>query len=74
MELKEVKGVPMYILTKTCRKIEGKETVLFGVADECRDYGDFTADMTKAEKFVNLLNSENVESVHVPDIIEDMFY
>lgn len=64
----------MYILTKYCMKNEGKETVLFGVADESCDYGDFTDNMAKAEEFVDLLNSEKVESIHVPDIIEDMFY
>lgn len=64
----------MYILTKNRIMVEGKETVMFGVADESRDYGDFTDNVTKAEKFVDLLNSEKVESVHVPDIIEDMFY
>ena len=64
----------MYILTKICKKIEGKETVLFGVADDNHDYSDFTDNMAKAEDFVNMLNSQKVESVHVPDIIEDMFY
>ncbi len=64
----------MYILTKNCMETEGKKTVLFGVADECRDYGDFTDNRAKAEEFVDLLNSAKVESVHVPDIIEDMFY
>ncbi len=64
----------MYFLTKTCKQIEDEEAVLFGIADESHDYGDFTDDQTKAEKFVELLNSERVESVHVPDIIEDMFY
>ncbi len=71
---KEVIWVPMYILTKNCRRVENKDIVLFGVADESHDYGDFTDDMTKAENFVELLNSERVESVHVPEIIEDMFY
>ena len=64
----------MYILTKAHRQIEGKETILFGIADESRDYGDFTDDLAQAERFVNLLNFEKVESVHVADIIEDMFY
>lgn len=64
----------MYILTKNRIMVEGKETVMFGVADESRDYGDFTDNMAKSEDFVDLLNSEKVESVHVPDIIEDMFY
>ena len=64
----------MYILTKSCKQIENKETVLFGVADESFDFGDYTDDKAKAEKFVELLNSEKVESVHVPDIIEDLFY
>ena len=64
----------MYILTKKCKKIESEDIVLFGVADESCDYGDFTDDMAKAEEFIALLNYEKVESVHVPDIIEDMFY
>ncbi len=64
----------MYIMTKSCKKIEDKDIVLFGVADESCDYGDFTDNLTKAEDFVNLLNSEKVESVHIHDIIEDMFY
>lgn len=64
----------MYFLTKACKQIEGKEAVLFGVADESHDFGDFTDDMTKAEHLVELLNSEKVEAVHVADIIEDMFY
>lgn len=64
----------MYILTKVCRQIDGRKIVWFGVADERHDFGDFTDDMTKAEKFVELLNSEKVEAMHVADIIEDMFY
>lgn len=64
----------MYFLTKNCKQIEDEKAVLFGIADESRDYGDFTDDQAKAEEFVELLNSERVEPVHVPDIIEDMFY
>lgn len=64
----------MYVLTKNCRRIEDNEVILFGVADESHDFGDFTDDMTKAANLVELLNSQNVESIHVHDIIEDMFY
>ncbi len=64
----------MYFLTKNCRRIEDDEVILFGVADEGHDYGDFTDDMTKAANFVEMLNSQKVESVHVQDILEDMFY
>ena len=64
----------MYFLTKASRQIEDDEVILFGVADESHDFGDFTDDMTKAANLVELLNSEKVESVHVSDIIEDMFY
>lgn len=74
MEQKEVKGAFMYYLTETCKRIEDKKTVLFGVADESRDYGDFTEDLAQAEHFIDLLNSQKVESVHVADIIEDLFY
>ncbi len=73
-EHKRGERVSMYILTKNCRNIENEDIVLFGIADESCDYGDFTDDMAKAENFVELLNSEKVEPVHVPDIIEDMFY
>ena len=64
----------MYILKKSCKRIENKETVLYGVADERCDYGDFSDNQLEAENFVNLLNSENVEPIHIHDIIEDMFY
>ncbi len=64
----------MYFLTKACRQIEDDEVILFGVADESHDFGDFTDDMTKAAHLVELLNAQKVESVHVQDIIEDMFY
>ncbi len=64
----------MYILTKTRKQIENEEFVLFGVADESCDFGDFTDDITKAEHLVELLNSEGVEAVHVADVIEDFFY
>ena len=64
----------MYVLTKTCRRIEDDEVILFGVADESCNFGDFTDDMAKAANLVELLNSEKVEQVHVLDIIEDMFY
>lgn len=64
----------MYFLTKASRQIEDDEVILFGVADESHDFGDFTDDMTKAANLVELLNTEKVESVHVSDIIEDMFY
>ncbi len=64
----------MYVLTKECKRIEDNYVVLFGVADECRDFGDFTDDMAKAVWFIELLNCHYVEYVHVHDIIEDMFY
>ncbi len=64
----------MYFLTKASGRIEDKEIVLFGIADESHDFGDFTDDMTKAEHLVELLNNEKVEAVHVADIIEDLFY
>ncbi len=64
----------MYFLTKVCRRTEDDDVILFGVADESHDFGDFTDDMTKAANFVELLNSQKVDSVHVSDIIEDMFY
>ena len=64
----------MYVLTKDSVQTEDEETVWFGVADENCNYGDFTDDMTKAENFVELLNKEKVEAVHVREIIEDTFY
>ena len=64
----------MYVLTKESKRIEENSVVLFGVADESRDFGDFTDDMAKAVWFVELLNYHYVEHVHVHDVIEDMFY
>ena len=64
----------MYTLTKECKYIDGEEFVMYGVANENKNLGDFTDDVRKAEEFVDLLNKENVEAIHVRDIIEDMFY
>lgn len=64
----------MYTLTKECKYIGGEEFVLYGVANENENFGDFTDDIRKAESFVDLLNKENVDAIHVRDIIEDMFY
>ena len=64
----------MYYITKAYSRTEDDEVLMFGIADESHDFGDFTDDMTKAENLVELLNSQNVESIHVYDIIEDMFY
>ena len=64
----------MYFLTKNIKEIDGREIVLYGVANENKDFGDFTDDVHKAKDFVGLLNKENAETMHVSDIIEDMFY
>lgn len=64
----------MYTLTKECKYIDGEDFVLYGIANENEIFGDFTDDIRKAEEFVDLLNKENVEAIHVRDIIEDMFY
>ena len=64
----------MYTLTKERKSIDGEDFVLYGVANENENFGDFTDDVRKAESFVDLLNKENVEAIHVRDIIEDMFY
>lgn len=64
----------MYTLTKECKYIDGEEYVLYGVENENKNFGDFTDEIQKAEDFVDLLNKENVDAIHVNDIIEDMFY
>ena len=64
----------MYTLTKECKYIDGEEFVLYGVANENKNFGDFTYDIQKAKEFVGLLNEANVDAIHVNDIIEDMFY
>ena len=64
----------MYTLTKECKYIDGEDFVLYGIANENESFGDFTDDIRKAEEFVDLLNKENVEAIHVRDIIEDIFY
>lgn len=64
----------MYTLTKECKYIDGEDFVLYGIANENKNFGDFTHDIQKAKEFVGLLNEANVDAIHVNDIIEDMFY
>jgi len=59
-----------------CREadVEGEAFILYGVSDEIGFYIDFTTDKKLAERFANLLNANDVEACHVPEIIEDFFY
>lgn len=51
-----------------------KEETVYGIADENRFYCDFTRDCETARELARLLNEMEVESCHVIEIIEDMFY
>ena len=60
----------MYKIIKT----SDKNTLAFSVASENRIFCDITDDEETALKFVALLNENEVEEIHVFDVIEDYFY
>lgn len=45
-----------------------------GIADDNGFILDFTTDKNTAEKFADVLNVNQVERIHIAEIIEDMFY
>lgn len=64
----------MFYVIKRTVIIEEKSIIQYGIADEVTEYCCFTENKKEAEKLALLLNENNVESVHVLDIIEDTFY
>lgn len=64
----------MYRVVRISKIIDGEVADLFGVEDYSLIALDFTATKSEAETLANLLNENAVEPIHVPYIIEDMFY
>ncbi len=64
----------MYKAEEEKAVIEGEEVTLYGISDENRFYCGFTVSRETAEGVAALLNANEVESCHVTDIIEDLFY
>lgn len=48
--------------------------ILYGISDENRFYCEFTDSIETAQRVAKLLNDNDVEGCHVPEIIEDLFY
>ena len=64
----------MYRVVRISKIIDGEVADLFGVEDYSLIALDFTATESEAETLANLLNENAVEPIHVPYIIEDIFY
>lgn len=64
----------MYRAEKEQTEIEECSATVCGIADENGMIISFTSDFEIAEEFARLLNELSVESCHVAEIAEDMFY
>lgn len=53
---------------------EGESVTVWGVSDENGFIIDFTTDYETAERFVRILNENEVERQQVAEIAEDIFY
>lgn len=53
---------------------DGEIITVWGVSDENGFILDLTTDCEAAERFVRLLNENEVERLHVIEIAEDVFY
>lgn len=69
------KGV-MKLYKMQCKEIEieGETRTLYGVSDENGFFCEFTENIAAAQKAVEFLNDNLVESCHICDVIEDLFY
>ena len=47
---------------------------VWGIADEYGFIIDFTGSRNIAEEIADIINENNVERIHIAEIIEDMFY
>lgn len=64
----------MYKTEEQSVSAEDGVKILYGISDENRFYCEFTQSKEEAENVVKILNENEVESCHVLDVIEDMFY
>ncbi len=64
----------MYYVIRKTEMIEEEISIQYGIADETQIFCCFTKDEKEAQSVADLLNGCKVESIHVIDIIEDMFY
>ena len=60
----------MYKIIKT----NAENALAFSVASESKIFCDVTDDENVALEFVAMLNENEVEEIHVFDVIEDYFY
>jgi hypothetical protein len=63
-------GFEMYKFVKTSRE----NALAFSVASDDKIFCDITDDEKTAAEFVALLNENDVEEIHIFDVIEDYFY
>lgn len=58
------------------KEISTEDSIIsvWGISDENGFILDFTTDKKTAEEFIGILNKNNVERPHIPEIIEDWFY
>ena len=64
----------MYKIQHKEIEIEGETKILYGAATEDGFFFDFATDADTANEIVKLLNENEVEPCHAPEIIEDLFY
>ncbi len=58
------------------KEISAEDSIIsvWGVSDDNGFILDFTTDYKTAKEFADILNKNNVERKHIPEIIEDYFY
>lgn len=64
----------MYKILKTEDNSCGSPKLAFSIANENRIFCDISDDEETALEFAELLNENEVDEIHVLDVIEDYFY
>lgn len=64
----------MYKVIETSLESDDDPKFAFSIANENRVFCDISDDESVAKKFADLLNENDVDEIHVADIIEDYFY
>lgn len=61
----------MFIICKKSVCIEGKNATVYGVKTESLTIDDVSSDLASVERLVTMLNSNDISTEHLTDIIED---
>lgn len=64
----------MFKVIKTIKTNKSQAVFTFSIANENKVFGDITDDEEVAVNFVEILNLNDVDEMHVDELIEDFFY